>query len=255
MIFLVSNPEKYKEFKDAGHTVIAQEHGIRTAARLAKDGCGRNFRDLYGTAKGSCLILGMGPSREKLTERPDIPVIGINRAALSPFTTYWLSHDIDAVDGLWGQIPESVPLITYACNWLKSEYSKYKDSRREVYFYDIFPDPTKHAKRPIYWNATTLGVGLDLCVRMGFKPIYTLGCDLTEGGYVNPKYSAEELKVEHKEVYRKMLFMFRAQELLKWNPRPAVPIIDLSGGKLPVYKKDYDEFRSRHCGRSSIRSS
>lgn len=239
MLYIVRDPSKYAKEAAAGHDVIPQVHEVRTANRLEKDGEGKNFRALEGTASGPCLILGMGPSRHKLPSGIKVPVFGINRAAAEHPVDWFVAHDWMTLP-VCERVPKHIPLLTYACNWLRPDYKYVRGSGREVWFYDIYADPTLHKKRPLYWNASTLGILLDLTIRMGYGPIYTLGTDLTIGGYKNDVIPDAVLAESHKELRAKMDFMFTPKELPKWNPN-GVKVLDLSGGNLKAEKGDWDK--------------
>jgi hypothetical protein len=237
MIYIVKDPSKYAAQAAAGHDIIPQVHEVRTAARLEKDGHGKNFRALEGTASGPCLILGMGPSRHKLPAKVRVPVFGINRAAVEHPVDWWVAHDKMTL-GVHGGVPKGVPLVTYACNWLRDEFRPVRDSGRAVWWYDIYADPTAHKKRPLYWNASTLGVLLDLTIRMGYGPVYTLGTDMTEGGYDNEVIPKQDLLLSHRELRFKMDYMFTRSQIPKWNPS-GVKVLDLSGGNLKAERGDW----------------
>ena len=233
MLIITNKPEEWKAWKDAGHQIVDAKVPPCSAAKWDREGTGLSFKRLDGTGKGACLILGMGPSRKLYNPKWDLPTFGINRAALEMTPTYWVAHDEDSVMDCDAVVPDSVPLLTYSFHHLKPSFDKVK--RRVVYYYDIYHDPTLHLKRPLYWNGTTLGIALDVAVRMGFDPIYTLGTDLTVGGYVNPHMGEEEMKLEHTTVKNKMCYMFLPDQVPKWNTTGA-KIIDLSGGNMPCEK-------------------
>jgi len=237
MLYIVKDPSKYAAEKAAGHDIIEQVHQVRTAVRLERDGEGKNFRALEGTASGPCLILGTGPSSTKLPAGIKVPVFGINRAAAWHPVDWWVAHDQFTL--AWSdRVPKHIPLLTFACNWLKPDFKAVRDSGRQVWFYDIYPDPTAHKKRPLYWNASTLGLLLDMTIRMGYGPIYTLGTDMTEGGYKSDVLSESDLLLSHRELRKKMDFMFTEEQVPKWNPN-GTKVLDLSGGNLKAEKGDW----------------
>ncbi len=233
MLFLVKDTAKYAKYAAMGHEVISSNQEQRTATRLANDGHGHSYKELYDTAKGTCLILGMGPSRAKLPKGITVPVFGINRAAIDYPVDWWVAHDYTTLH-VTDRVPKHIPLLTWGNHWLKPEFEAVRKSGRPLYFYDIYPDPTAHKKWPLYWNASTLGLTLDLATRMGFEKIYTLGTDLTVGGYTVDSGLVDQIDIEasHTMLRKKIVSMFHPEEVKKWNPR-GVPILDISGVNMP----------------------
>jgi len=75
---------------------------------------------------------------------------------------------------------------------------------------------------------------------MGYGPIYTLGTDMTEGGYKSDVLSDSDLLLSHRELRKKMDFMFTEEQVPKWNPN-GTKVLDLSGGNLKAEKGDWDK--------------
>lgn len=235
MFVLTKHPEKYRELAEQGVEIVDATVPFVTATRLEEDGIGLSFRRLYGIGSGPALVLGMGPSRTRMPECVKVPVFGINRAARDFTVDYWVSHDHDALS-IHASVPSKVPLITTVSNHRRARFQdEVAPSGRTVYFYDTYDDPSAHAKRPLYWNATTLAIAIDLAFRMGYEPVFTLGTDLTEGGYVNETMTDEALRLNHRELRRKIELMFTPSELKRWNPEGR-RVIDLSGGNMPCEK-------------------
>lgn len=242
-VIICKDPDdpKWKKYKDAGYDVHGELQTARTAEGLDKEGLAISHRRFEGMRSGPALILGMGPSRHRLQARLNIPVYAVNRAAtVYPHATVWCAHDLDGVLDAADHVKEDTPLATYACNWLKEGFDKITGSGRPLIAWDIFGDPRRHSRRPLYWNVTTLGLVLDWVVRMGHNPIYTLGTDLTQETYGNPHYKPREHEYTLELVRLKMCFMFTPKELPKWNPS-GVPIYDLSGGNAPWEHRDISE--------------
>lgn len=239
MIIITNRPEQWADAEKVGCEVVPHIHPTRTAAGLASEGEGRCFKDLVGTRGGDCLILGMGPSRRSLPADIGIPIFGINKAAQEHRVDYWMVHDHPAL-ALAPKVPVGVPIVTFANNWLRDTWGYIRGTGREVWFYDMYADPTAHARRPLYWNATTLGLTLDLAFLMGFTRIFTLGTDLTVGGYKNDFMDEQDVITSHEAMKDKMRHMFRKDELPKWNTK-GLPVIDLSGGNMPCEKWDLEK--------------
>lgn len=242
-ILLVKDPDdpKWKKYKAAGYDVHGELQTARTAEGLDKEGLAISHRRFEGMRSGPALILGMGPSRHKLATEIGIPVYAVNRAITEyPKAAVWCAHDVDGVLDAHLRVGVHVPLATYSCNFLKDGFSDVVSSGRQIIAWDIFGDPRRHSRRPLYWNVTTLGLVLDWVVRMGHNPIYTLGTDLTQESYGNPHYLPREHEYTLGLVRLKMCLMFTAGELPKWNPT-GVPIYDLSGGNAPWEHRDLSE--------------
>jgi hypothetical protein len=230
---------RYNEWRGKGYDIIGQLTQHRTPQGLAAGGLAKSFHDYEGTRCGPCIVMGMGASRKNLTQNVRIPVYAVNRAALEYKPDIWCAHDIDSVLDCHERVPLDVPLATYANNWLKPGFDKVQSSGRKLIAWDVFPDPTRHGRRPLYWNVTTVGPVLDWAVRMGHSQIFTIGIDGGSGGYANPHYSTTELAVSHEYVRLKMCFMFTADELPKWNPK-GVPVFHLEDKepRVPWQKAD-----------------
>lgn len=241
--YIVQDPSdpKWDEAKRAGYDVHPQLQTSRTAEGLEKSGEAISHRRYEGTRSGPCLVLGMGPSRHKLNVKLSIPVYAVNRAITHyPSATLWCAHDVDGVLDIHNEVKPDVPLVTYSCNWLKPGFAEVAKSGRKLIAWDIFGDPRRHGRKPLYWNVTTLGPVLDWVIRMGHSPVYTLGTDLTTETYGNPHYTDEEHAYTLDLVRLKMCFMFQKEEIPKWNPL-GVPVLDLSGGRAPWEHREIDE--------------
>lgn len=237
MFILTTKPWLYEPERLRGHSVYNAQFKPWTDVTAAATGLGKSYKELFDTRSGACLIVGMGPSRNLLHNYDiDIPTICINKAATEFRCDYWAIHDWDGVLAWHDKTMNKAPMLTYCYHVDKPDLPKLG---REVFFYEIYSDPQLHRRKPIYWSETTLGCALDLAIRMGFRTIYTIGTDLTEGGYDNPYFKPEELKIEHRMVRRKIEHMFSAEELPKWKPAD-VRIIDLSGGHMPTEKASLD---------------
>lgn len=239
-IVLDAEDPKWASAKAAGHQVVGQLMNVRTSQGLAADGVGQCHREYEDTKTGPAIILGMGPSRKNLPKNPKYPIYAINRAAEECKPAIWCAHDIDAVLDSHEKVPLDVPLATYSCNWLKAGFDRVVASGRKLIFWDIFPEPLRHGRRPLYWNVTTLGPVLDWVVRMGHSPVYTLGTDLSTVGYGNRHYPERDMEIEHEYVRLKMCFMFRKDEIPKWNVKQT-PIYDLSHGNAPWERRGLNE--------------
>lgn len=233
-IYIVKNPDDpaYAAAKEAGHTVVGQLMQARTAQGLDASGEAISHRRYEGTKSGPCVVLAMGPSRKNLPKNVRFPVYAVNRAAEECTPEVWCAHDIDAVMDSHLKVPLSVPLATYSCNWMKPEFKAIIASGRKLIAWDIFNDPSRHARRPLYWNVTTLGPVLDWVGRMGHNPVYTLGTDLSTVGYGNPHYSEGAMRVEHEYVRLKMCYMFKKSEVPRWNVN-GTKYLDLSHVNAP----------------------
>lgn len=184
-------------------------------------------------------MVGSGPSRLSLSLPLSLPVLAINRAILDhPSAKYWAAHDIDSMTDVVGALKTLPTLITYSPNTVKERWGELL--KYSPILVDVFLDPSRHKKRPLYWNMTTLGWVFDLLSLWGYGPIYTIGCELTQGGYVNPHFTDDELKRQHLGVRERVKEMFRPENKHKWASN--VRIVDLSNGNLPVEKRDLASF-------------
>lgn len=210
---------------------------------VQKLGYGNSYRKLYGAYSGAVLVLGMGPSRKKILGRKlSIPVIAINKAAEEyPEADFWLAHDRASIKFLGERVKPGMPMLTHSYNVYQPEWEK--RGSRPVYFYEIAcsSEPRKDAKLPLYWNESSFGLAMSLAPRMGFTTVYTLGIDMTTGGYTSYSMGPDEMETQHKSVANKIMSMFRDSEIPKWRLWP-FKIIDLSGGKLPVEKGSINDF-------------
>lgn len=241
MLIITNDREKWKAEEAAGHTVawhLSLNTGASWILEKFPDRGYRHHRELTGTSKGSCLILGHGPSRKLFKSwTRSMPVFAINRAVETcPDAEYWCAHEVDVIKSHAERRPRGSTLITQASNAI---FSGFQDATQgmTIYAIDAEVDPTRWPleKRPLYWNETTFGWVLHLVVRMGFEKIYTLGVDLSLGGYTHPAFDDKELKRQHYGVRVRTLEMFTPTEQKLWRERP-VEILDMSGGDLPVPK-------------------
>lgn len=241
MLIITNNPDKYKAESKDGHTVVwalSLNTGAEWAQKRHPDRGFINYRDLYGKSKGSCLILGYGPSRTKFSrERFDGPVFAINRAVeVCPDAEYWCAHDLTAILSHAKLRADGSTLVTQGGTTILPQFDETTSRFRRVLI-DAVSQPSRWPKEtsPLYWNETTFGWTLHLAIRMGFDRINTLGVDLSTGGYSHPKFDDVELARQHEGVKHRTLLMFGPTEIGEWYDRP-VKIVDYSGGALPVEK-------------------
>lgn len=241
MLIITNQPDKYKKEKAEGHEIawaLALNTGASWIRHKYPDRGYVHHRALYGTASGACLILGYGPSRSSfVVDKVDIPVFAINRAVdVCPDADYWCAHDIETVKSHAWLRPAGSTLVTQGASAILPGFMEASDGFRVVVI-DAEPDPSRwpYETRPLYWNETTFGWVIHLAIRMGFTEIFTLGVDLSLGGYKNPTMDDTELRRQHVGVRERTLRMFEPEEKKLWYDAPA-RIIDLSGGLLPVEK-------------------
>lgn len=190
-----------------------------------------SFRDFIGTRSGPCLILGYGPSRSKMPVSAGMPVFALNRA-IEPYPSaeFWCVHDLPYLVKNVDKIVPRRTLITQS----GAIYIAPEVATERTILIEAVDDPSRYKKQvKLIWNQTTLGWTIHLAMLMGFDPIYTLGCDLTDGGYESAEYDDKELCRQHVGVRERMVGMFANKH--KWY-NGKTRIIDLSGGNMPCEK-------------------
>jgi hypothetical protein len=243
MLIITKDPSRYENQEALGNTVVwAKNFNTMAAWVLAKDpDCGyTHFKTLEGTAIGKeCMILGYGPSRKRFKELGyKGTVFALNRAVdEAPDADYWCAHELDVIKSHAHYRAKGSTLVTQGAHAVNREFGPAVEGLKIVMI-DAAGDPLRWPKerRPLYWNEITFGWVLHLAVRMGFQRIYTLGVDLSLGGYAHPAMDNAELERQHYGVQCRTIEMFNDPvEKRKWYERE-VEILDLSCGNLPVTK-------------------
>ena len=238
MLIITNRPEKYKEYSDAGGSVISNFVQYYSADRIASEQDAKSFRDLVGTRSGACVIIGMGASRKKLVGKNiSVPIFAINRAIVEfPQSEFWCAHDVEALTLVGPKVPTTATLITYAVQCRTPSWDHVKHLKKVLY--EIFTDPRRNTRRPLFWNETTFGPTIDLAIRMGFTKIYIAGVDNSVGSYVSEEYDHAELVRQHLFVQGRIKQMFDPFWVGAWNPTGA-KLIDLSGDTyMPIESGD-----------------
>ena len=244
MWYLSNKMDRIKELQDSGMKACSSNWlnaRVDTILRTYPSSLLHSFREYIGTASGPALILGNGPSRRLVNGGSfGIPVFAINRAIGEyPQSDFWCVHDREIFETHEAYLHSIKVLITQSANITVI----FKKLVSKTILIDATPDPQNRKDTWLVWNETTLGWTLHLAMLMGYNPIYTLGCELTEGGYVNPKYDAAELARQHLGVRLRMIDMFAHPE--RWY-NGKTEFIDLSGGNMPVTHKDFSNFASKY---------
>lgn len=229
MLIVTKHPENWQGLDPHKHVVMGHVVKFTSAERVALEAGETSFRDTYGTKSGPCVILGMGESRHKADGREfRYPVFAINRAITEfPKADYWCVQDYEALKqyGERAGKVSNATLVTYSAHFHKPEWSCVNSFKKIIV--EIFPDPRRHKRRPLFWNESTVGWAVDLAIRMGYGPIYFLGIDRSVGAYTNPDWSHEELVIQHTYLQERMLSMFNSFWYPAWNP-DGVEVVDVS---------------------------
>ena len=239
MLVITKHPERWKHLDPKMNDVISDFFEYAGADRIAEEQHQQSFRSTYGTESGPVIVMGMGPSRLELKGRKvKYPIMAINRAILDfPEAKYWCAQDRESIQDCLPKLKElgaTPALVTYACHF-RTDWWKNADWLKKI-FIEIFPDPRRHARRPLYWNQTTVGWTWDLAIRMGFSKIYCIGIGTSTRSYVNPHYSHEYMDAQHACVRDRLVEMFLPSQIGGWNEK-GVPLVDLAfDGYLPIEK-------------------